>query len=681
MKKTLAIILSIIMIIAAFPITAFAENGPSEGYEDWGDGQRHYFASIYAYTPDSNGDYFNRYGMPLGESYEIFADNKANNCIEGVSYNRSTNELTLDDGVKNIKFSIHMMGDDFTLRVDGRVSLGQIYVGGGNHGGNLNIKGNGELTVNEAKKFDSAIEMYGTGYTPAKVQFGPDVQVKLYASEGNNVIVTENCTTDDVQQAYVFEKQTAAKVTKSNYTFEKSKTVKAIYLSDPEEERWGGYLYESKNDPNGFYVVDTERDDETGETLWTLGRYVYVAKFGAYVRDYSFGDRYSNGYEYAFTESEWQALSDEYTPKQVLSDEPDSVLYYDKEELDAEYPYGAPRVTNVNDPNGIYAYNPYKTTTNGEVTFEGFQINRYVYADGTTKYIRDETYEPVLITQTELDESDEWSIVYAYVTDELRWTGTIVQSDMYVYADDKGNEYVTDYNGNAYTYGDEGVYIGSDFYRYAERADGVNTDDLEMVFETIAQEGAYNYALTGEEFVYNENGGHTHFWHGKQTKAPTCAKAGVMTFTCDCGATRTAEIPATGIHTYDSGKITSTTSTTYTKTFTCKVCKHTYKKKYDKNANPISVKGKTVSIKYSALKNKNQTVKKNDAFSLSNAKGKVTYKKSSGNSKITVSNAGKITVKKGLKKGTYSVKVKVKAAGTNTYKAATKTATVKIKVQ
>ena len=42
---------------------------------------------------------------------------------------------------------------------------------------------------------------------------------------------------------------------------------------------------------------------------------------------------------------------------------------------------------------------------------------------------------------------------------------------------------------------------------------------------------------------------------------------------------------------------------------------------------------------------------------------------------------GKVTVKKGLKKGTYKVKVKVKAAGNKNYKAATKTVTFKINVK
>ena len=56
--------------------------------------------------------------------------------------------------------------------------------------------------------------------------------------------------------------------------------------------------------------------------------------------------------------------------------------------------------------------------------------------------------------------------------------------------------------------------------------------------------------------------------------------------------------------------------------------------------------------------------------------------KYNGNSKITIAKStGKVTVKKGLKKGTYKVKVKVKAAGTSNYNALTKTVTFTIKVK
>ena len=63
-------------------------------------------------------------------------------------------------------------------------------------------------------------------------------------------------------------------------------------------------------------------------------------------------------------------------------------------------------------------------------------------------------------------------------------------------------------------------------------------------------------------------------------------------------------------------------------------------------------------------------------------KGKKTEKKS-GNKKITINKkSGKVTGKKGLKAGTYTVKADIKAAGNSNYKpSATKTVEFTIKVQ
>jgi endo-1,4-beta-xylanase len=63
--------------------------------------------------------------------------------------------------------------------------------------------------------------------------------------------------------------------------------------------------------------------------------------------------------------------------------------------------------------------------------------------------------------------------------------------------------------------------------------------------------------------------------------------------------------------------------------------------------------------------------------------GTITYSKVSGNQKIAINQStGKVTVKKGLKKGTYKVKVKVKAAGNANYKAsAWKTVTFSVIVK
>ena len=98
-----------------------------------------------------------------------------------------------------------------------------------------------------------------------------------------------------------------------------------------------------------------------------------------------------------------------------------------------------------------------------------------------------------------------------------------------------------------------------------------------------------------------------------------------------------------------------------------------------KTAPIIKVKTTAKNYKYTTLKKKAQ------AFTMGttvNSKGTLTYKKLSGSSAITVnSKTGKVTVKKGIKKGTYKTKIKVSAAAKGNYKAGTKTVTVTVRVK
>ncbi|GEM_PF-3335602 len=116
-----------------------------------------------------------------------------------------------------------------------------------------------------------------------------------------------------------------------------------------------------------------------------------------------------------------------------------------------------------------------------------------------------------------------------------------------------------------------------------------------------------------------------------------------------------------------------------TKTFTIK-----------KAANPLKVKAKAATVKYSDVKSKSKTLGVTEVIKTTKeGKGKITYKLASAKKgskdfkkyfKVNKTK-GKLTVKKGIKKGTYNVKVKVKAAGNKNYKSATKSVTIKIKVK
>ena len=135
-------------------------------------------------------------------------------------------------------------------------------------------------------------------------------------------------------------------------------------------------------------------------------------------------------------------------------------------------------------------------------------------------------------------------------------------------------------------------------------------------------------------------------------------------------------------HAWDSGKVVSSTAATYTLRITCLLCGEHYTVKRNRTTNTLIANGKTKTLKYNSLRKRNLSVKRSDAVSVSKANGTVTYAKSSGSRKISVDKkTGKITVKKGLKKGKYKVKLKVMAAGTKTRKSKTVTVTVTIIVK
>ncbi len=104
-------------------------------------------------------------------------------------------------------------------------------------------------------------------------------------------------------------------------------------------------------------------------------------------------------------------------------------------------------------------------------------------------------------------------------------------------------------------------------------------------------------------------------------------------------------------------------------------------------ANTIKAKGKTVKVKAAKLKKGKVKIARKKAITVSKARGTVTYTKLSVNKKkfakkFTVNKkTGKITIKKGLKKGTYKVRIKVKAAGKGVYLPAVRTVTVTVKVK
>ena len=107
-----------------------------------------------------------------------------------------------------------------------------------------------------------------------------------------------------------------------------------------------------------------------------------------------------------------------------------------------------------------------------------------------------------------------------------------------------------------------------------------------------------------------------------------------------------------------------------TKTLTVKVAKA---------APVLKTKITSKNVSYSALRKKSQVFTLGASVS---SKGTLIYAKTAGSSAFTVNKTnGKITVKKGLKKGTYKIKVKISSKATANYNAGTKTVLVTVKVK
>ena len=86
----------------------------------------------------------------------------------------------------------------------------------------------------------------------------------------------------------------------------------------------------------------------------------------------------------------------------------------------------------------------------------------------------------------------------------------------------------------------------------------------------------------------------------------------------------------------------------------------------------LNVKPVKQVVDYSTIASKSITMKVPLKF-VTKAFGKVTYVKVSGAKCITINKkTGKVTIKKGAKRGTFKFRIKVSAAGNNNYKARSK---------
>ena len=134
---------------------------------------------------------------------------------------------------------------------------------------------------------------------------------------------------------------------------------------------------------------------------------------------------------------------------------------------------------------------------------------------------------------------------------------------------------------------------------------------------------------------------------------------------------------------HPDGRIPGTYDTKVTVSYAGKSA--AYEVKYTvvgKRINPVTVKAKTVKVKASQLKKRSRVIDRKKAMTMKQVKGTVSFRKLSGNKKLTINKkTGNIKIGKNLKKGTYKLKVQVICKGNRIYDKAKRNVTIKVKVR
>lgn len=238
-----AAMLAFLMCAACLLVPAKGENGPCDT-GDWA------FAYI---SVGNDGDSSN----PQGEYKTIYsASSKDISTVEGISYDRASNTLTIENynNTKNI-IATNMMGDDFKINIKGENHIGELVSYGDGWGGSITLTGNGTLYINENKSYETAIYMNAEN-TKSVLTVGPECNVYVYS--GLNALVSSSNTTSDIIKA---EGKLSSQL-QTEVTHPVKKTmIFAGYFGDTLP--WEGNVYTKEGDSAKYDCLRSTKSDRT----------------------------------------------------------------------------------------------------------------------------------------------------------------------------------------------------------------------------------------------------------------------------------------------------------------------------------------------------------------------------------------------------------------------------------
>ncbi|MBQ1349535.1 MAG: dockerin type I repeat-containing protein [Ruminococcus sp.] len=377
MKKFTAVFLAALMLFGMLPFTAFAASGPSEA----------------TYAEDEYIAYVTIFNYALGVRYGIFKNNEAHNdVLEGVSYDRASNTLTLSNfNHPEFYLGTNMMGDDFALKIEGECALGAMYIYGDHWGGSLRFTGTGTLTVNESRNVDAAVEILAED-SNSSLHFDKDVTVKLYGTENlGGIIATQISSQSD---AVVLDNGQTMDVTGRRNIYEDKVWVRSMQYHDYGFEMSQGFRIKSASDPDGIYIAEFIPDMQK----YLLQRYIYIDLFDCIMYDQSFESN---------SMTAEQLAQKGYTF--VMAPDKVSLEYFDKYSYEHRGYIGV-QLTKNDDPDSIYVLEVNPEHRDIEYMTQ-FPVCRVHWDNEEKIYVKDDI-------PTEQLEAEEFRESYTIVTEE-----------------------------------------------------------------------------------------------------------------------------------------------------------------------------------------------------------------------------------------------------------------------
>lgn len=236
--------------------------------------------------PCDTGDWAYAYiNVRNGEESTLLFSSKGTNSIDGMSYDRETNTLTLNNYKnKTAGIATNMMGDDFKINLIGDNEIGGIGSYGDAWGGSINICGNGSLVINADRAGDYGVAFFAEG-TNSVLSVADTCNVTIYSGSKAVVYTSDNITDKPIRDNGTLKENVTYNV---SHPLQISSLYARYYEYDPYTTNT---VYKNEADNTSLYYIKELTYVESGKVTYTiyklttkkaLGDVYYADKIGEY---------------------------------------------------------------------------------------------------------------------------------------------------------------------------------------------------------------------------------------------------------------------------------------------------------------------------------------------------------------------------------------------------------------